>query len=214
MKPWINIKQAYLLALGKIMSSLLCPCCLIQREMSVINLESLSNDELKKRVASLISLGDWSDKCGQYGIPSLLHIGGPCTRKEWEPPDIVIRIWSEFRTCNKPILTVLKSEIRKGTEDSLLLDGLKKLLGWFHYMKLMEEQRPHWWILCSRPWAWIIQRRACSQRGFGLRQRPWTSLDFLLCNFVPGKAVTFRSYISCCQYKVELLLNMVDPETG
>ena len=30
--------------------------------------------------------------------------------------------------------------VREGTEDCLLLDGLRKLLVRFHYMKLMEEQ--------------------------------------------------------------------------
>ena len=66
--------------------------------MSVANLESMSNDDLKKRIASLVSLDDWSDKCGQCGRPTLLHKGGPCTRKEREPPDTVIKIWSEFIT--------------------------------------------------------------------------------------------------------------------
>ena len=96
--------------------------------MSVINLESVSNDELRRKVASLISLDDWSDECGMCGRPTLLHKGGPCTRKEREPPDIIVKIWSEFRNRIKPIMTVLKSEIRKETEDGLLLDGLKQLL--------------------------------------------------------------------------------------
>ena len=95
--------------------------------MSVVNLEALSNDDLKKRVASLISLDDWSDECGQCGRPTLLHKGGPCTRQEKESPETINKIWSEFRKRIKPIVTVLKSEYRKDTEESLLLDGLKKL---------------------------------------------------------------------------------------
>ena len=77
-----------------------------RRNMSVVDLESLYNDNLKKRIASLVSLDDWSDECRQYGRPSLLHKGGPCTRKEREPLDTVIKIWSELRERAKPILNV------------------------------------------------------------------------------------------------------------
>ena len=96
--------------------------------MSVINLDTLSNDELKKRVAALVSLDDWSDECGQCGRPALLHKGGPCTRQEKEPPETINRIWSEFRKRIKPIVTVLKSDFKKEAEDGLLLDGLKRLM--------------------------------------------------------------------------------------
>ena len=96
--------------------------------MSVINLDVLSNDDLKRKLAALFDLDDWSDECGQCGRPSLLHKGGPCTRKEKEPPDVVNKIWTDFRIRTKPILTVLKSELKKETEDSQLLDGLKKVL--------------------------------------------------------------------------------------
>ena len=82
------------------MVTISCPipaASLYSEEMSVVDLDSLSQDELKKRVASLISIDDWSDACGQCGRPSLLHRGGPCTRSEKEPPDVILKIWDEFR---------------------------------------------------------------------------------------------------------------------
>ena len=36
-------------------------------KMPIVGLESLSNYDLRKRVASLISLEDWSDECGKCG---------------------------------------------------------------------------------------------------------------------------------------------------
>ena len=92
--------------------------------MSVVNLESLSNDNLKKLVGSLVSLEDWSDECGTCGRPSLLHKDGPCTRREREPPDVINKIWSELRRRIKPILATLKEDFRKEAEQSVLLDGI------------------------------------------------------------------------------------------
>ena len=103
-------------------------CQLFSEIMSVVDLDTLSNDELKKRVASLISIDDWSDACGQCGRPSLLHRGGPCTRSEKEPPDVILKIWNEFRTRTKAVVTMVKSDWKKETQDSLLLDGLKKVM--------------------------------------------------------------------------------------
>ena len=51
-------------------------------KMSVVDLDRLSNDDLKKNVASLISLEDWADECGACGCPALLHRDSPSTR--WE----------------------------------------------------------------------------------------------------------------------------------
>ena len=96
--------------------------------MSVVNLETLSNDDLKKRVSSLISIDDWSDECGQCGRPSLLHKGGPCTRSEREPPDVILKIWSDFRSRIKSVVTMVKADWKKETEDGLLLDGLRRLM--------------------------------------------------------------------------------------
>ena len=65
--------------------------------MFVVDLESLSNDNLKKFIASMITLEDWSNSCRACGIPSLLHKDGPCIRQEREPPDMVIKVWTELR---------------------------------------------------------------------------------------------------------------------
>ena len=96
--------------------------------MSVIHLDTLSNDELKKKVAALVSLDDWSDESGQCRRPALLHKGGPCTRQEKEPPDVIMDIWSELRKRIKLIIAVLKTDFRKEAEDGLLLNVLRKLL--------------------------------------------------------------------------------------
>ena len=96
--------------------------------MSVVNLDSLSQDELKKRVASLVSIDDWSDSCGQCGRPSLLHKGGPCTRSDKESPEVILKIWEEFKTRTKAIVTVVKAESRKEVQDNVLLEGLKRVL--------------------------------------------------------------------------------------
>ena len=63
----------------------------------MINLDTLSNDNLKKKVAALVSLDDWSDECGNYKRPVLLHKGSLCIRKEKEPPDVIMDIWRELR---------------------------------------------------------------------------------------------------------------------
>ena len=53
--------------------------------MSVIDIKTLSNDELKKKVAELVSVDYWSDKCGNCKRPALLHKEGPCKRQEKDP---------------------------------------------------------------------------------------------------------------------------------
>ena len=57
--------------------------------MSVIDPESMSSNDLRKRIAILISL---EDECGICECPSLLHRYGPCIRKEQEPPDMLMKI--------------------------------------------------------------------------------------------------------------------------
>ena len=77
--------------------------------MSVINLETFSNDNLKKLVANCISLEDVYDKCGSCGQPTLLHKEGACTRTEKEPPDVVNKIWTDWKRV-KLILMKLREE--------------------------------------------------------------------------------------------------------
>ena len=96
--------------------------------MSVVDLNTMLNDDLRKRVTSLISQEDWADECGTCGHPSLLHRDCPCMRQEREPPDMVVRIWSEFKRRVKLILATLKADFDKETKQSVLLDGLERLI--------------------------------------------------------------------------------------
>ena len=96
--------------------------------MSVVNMDTLSQDELKKKVASLVSIDDWSDACLQCSRPSILHRGGPCTRSEKEPPEKILEIWEEFRKRTKAVVTMVKAESQREERDGALLDGIKKVL--------------------------------------------------------------------------------------
>ena len=96
--------------------------------MSVVDLELLSNDNLKKLIGSLVSLEDCNDECGACGCPTLLHKDVPCTRRGREPPDVVNKIWSELRRRVKPIMSTLKEEYKKEAEQNVLLDGIEHLL--------------------------------------------------------------------------------------
>ena len=124
-----NIEEVIAVFLGCVIDSLLHPRCIfVSERMSVVDLDQVSNDDLKKRVSSLISIDDWSDECGQCGRPSLLHRGGPCTRSEREPPDVILKIWSDFRSRIKSVVTMVKADWKKETEESLLLEGLKRAM--------------------------------------------------------------------------------------
>ena len=45
-----------------------------------------------------------------------------------EPPDVISKVWTEFRVQVKTIVMIAREEIDKEKEDSLLLAGLKKLV--------------------------------------------------------------------------------------
>ena len=53
--------------------------------MSVSNIETVTDTDLKKRLNELIDLDDWTDECAACGRPDLLH-KGPCTRSERDSP--------------------------------------------------------------------------------------------------------------------------------
>ena len=44
----------------------------------VTPIDTLSNDNLKKRFASQIALEDWTDECSKCGYPKLLHKDHVC----------------------------------------------------------------------------------------------------------------------------------------
>ena len=56
-----------------------------ERDMLVIDLKTLSNNNLKKLVANYISLDDVHDECGACSRPTLLHKEGAGTWTEKEP---------------------------------------------------------------------------------------------------------------------------------
>ena len=68
---------------------------------NIVTLDNLSNDDLKKRLASQIALEHWTDKCSKCGYPKLLHNDGvmhrdaTCTR-EMEIPNILRENWKEY----------------------------------------------------------------------------------------------------------------------
>ena len=79
-------------------------------------------------VTSLILLEDWADEYGACSRPPLLHRDDPCTKQEQEPPNVVNKIWSEFRWRVKLILAILKADFHKEAQQSGLLDGLERLI--------------------------------------------------------------------------------------
>ena len=96
--------------------------------MSVINLDTLTNDILKKLIGSLTSLEDVYDECAACGHPGLLHKDGPSTRTERESSETVNKIWSELRRRVKPILAKLKEVYSKEAEQNALLDEIERLI--------------------------------------------------------------------------------------
>ena len=100
---------------------------------SIITLENLSNDNLKKGLASQIALEDWTDECSKCGYPKLLHKDyvvhhdSACTQ-EMEAPNILRENWKEFNKRVKPILKLMKEEIKKDMEQGKLFKGLKVLI--------------------------------------------------------------------------------------
>ena len=42
-------------------------------KMSLVELDYLDNEDLRRRLVSLISIDDWPDKCLKCGYPKVLH---------------------------------------------------------------------------------------------------------------------------------------------
>ena len=90
-------------------------------KMSIVGFKNHSNDNLKKRLAQLIDIEDWTDECGKCGYPRLLHKelhGEAAYTKDAEVPNILKKNWEEYRKWIKPILKVLKDEFKKDIEQS------------------------------------------------------------------------------------------------
>ena len=99
--------------------------------MSILNLDNLSNEELKKRLASQVNLDDWADDCGKCGYPRLLHKelhrASACTQEQ-EVPNILNKNWTKNRKRIKPLLRELKEASHKDAEQGVLLEELEKLI--------------------------------------------------------------------------------------
>ena len=81
--------------------------------MSIYNLQTLSNIDLRKLVNEYISLDDIYNECDDCGRPVLLHLNPSeaCTRNVDESQEVVAKNWNELRRCLKPILKNIK-EVR------------------------------------------------------------------------------------------------------
>ena len=98
--------------------------------MSIYNLQTLSNVDLKRLVNEYISLDDIYDECDDCGRPVLLHLNPsePCTRKVDESQEVVAKNWNELQRRLKPILKDIKEVMMKEKEQNIYLDGIKQLV--------------------------------------------------------------------------------------
>ena len=118
---------------------------------NIVTLDKLLNDNLRKHLALQIALEDWMDECSKCGYPRLLHKDyvlhrdATCT---WgmEVPNILRENWKAYTQRVKPILKMMKEEMKKEIEQGEFLQGLERLIGsntenmksFFHNVKKRE----------------------------------------------------------------------------
>ena len=84
----------------------------------VTPIDTLLNDDLKRRLASQISLEDWTDERSKCGYPKLmhkdhlLHRDATCTRGP-EVPNILKENWKAYTQRVKPLIRMLRDEAIK-----------------------------------------------------------------------------------------------------
>ena len=92
---------------------------------------NLTNDDLKKHLSEQINIEDWTDRCNKCGHPKLihknLHRDATCTEKQAAPDDLN-KYWEEYTKRIKPVLKIIKEDLRKDMHDRILRKGLKELL--------------------------------------------------------------------------------------
>ena len=99
----------------------------------VTPIDTLSNDNLKRRLASQIALEDWTDERSKCGYPKLLHKDhvlhgdATCTRGK-EVPNILNENWKANTQRVKPILKMIREDTRKEMEKEGLLQGLREII--------------------------------------------------------------------------------------
>ena len=74
------------------------------KEMSIYNLVTLSNDNLRKLAKEYISLDDVYDECEECRSPTLLHKEETCMRNVDEGLEVIAKNWRDLRRRLKPIL--------------------------------------------------------------------------------------------------------------
>ena len=98
--------------------------------MSLLDLNTLTNDDLKNGLTEQINVEDWSDSCSKCGYPKLihknLHRDATCT-KEKETPENLMQFWDKQKKRIKPVLKAVKEDIKKELQEGILLKGLKDL---------------------------------------------------------------------------------------
>ena len=98
--------------------------------MSIYNIATLSNKDLKKLVSEYVSLEDIYDECDQCGRPVLLHQnpGEECTRDVDEGLEVIAKNQRDLKRRLKPILKEIKEERSKEKEQNVYLDGIKQIV--------------------------------------------------------------------------------------
>ena len=98
---------------------------------NVTQLDSITKEELKRRIVSLTNIEDWADECSKCGYPKVLHKelhqDAACTQ-EPELPKILNKNWSDFRKRVNPIVKAWKDVLWKEQEEGVLLNGLERLI--------------------------------------------------------------------------------------
>ena len=99
--------------------------------MSLLDLNNLTADNLKKHLNEQINIEDWTDRCSKCGNPKLirknLHRDVTCTEKAM-PPEDLNKYWEDFTKRIKSILKIVKEDQHKDIQGGILPKGLKELL--------------------------------------------------------------------------------------
>ena len=137
--------------------------------MSIVILENLSYDKLKKRLVSQINLDDWADECVKCGYPKLLHkeLHNACAcTKEQEVSNILIKNWAEYRKRIKPLLKELKEAKRKDIEqgeNKELILAMKEIRQGEKELKITQDEWFAAWMLI-----WIMKRKNIDNHNLSL----------------------------------------------
>ena len=97
---------------------------------NIVNLDNLSNNDLRKRLDSQIALTDWIDECSKCGYPRLLHKDyvlhrdAACTGG-MEVPNILRENWKAYTQRVKPILKIMQTKREKEIEAAYCLAANK-----------------------------------------------------------------------------------------